>query len=196
MKLTLLLGLILIPAPLLGQSHQATASPASGETGAIYAAAIHALFPQDQSGEKPIKVFVVEDRTRFDKYDGPAITSNQIDEALPILPNDLLADFLAKNAVRRKVDAFTGLPHPVKLFDSARVGTGVPDFAFQTQFPGNCGLLSVSSIGFNRPANRALVYVANVYGADGGKGYVIVLKRNRHGRWSVARMAMIWTWVG
>ena len=174
------------------------ADVSAADTNAIYSNAIRAIFPHWQFDEKKITLIVVENQTRVDSYDGPTIADADIRTELPDLTADVLADFHAKNAARSQLQLSLTVPSAWRTFASSEVHGQFPAgdwFAFYQRYPGCPGLLSLSSIGFNRTGDRALVYVAHAYSVDGGKGHVLLFKK--HGtKWNVIKRGIVWVWVG
>jgi hypothetical protein len=64
--------------------------------------------------------------------------------------------------------------------------------SWQRRFPGAEGVLTVSSVGFNRAADQALVYRSRYWGPESAAGFIVVLEK-KDGRWAVRRSLMIWT---
>jgi hypothetical protein len=63
--------------------------------------------------------------------------------------------------------------------------------AFWEQYPDAQGILTLSSVAFDRDMSRALVYAGNQSGADMGKGFYLILGRGESG-WHIEQWVPMW----
>ncbi len=165
---------------------------------AVYVTAITAIFPKMKFLDKPIKQLVVEGQTRIDGYDSPSILNHDIWRSILQIASDTHSDFTAKNAKRYPIVELGDLPFKYSLMESSEMIGQFPLGGwrkFYEAYPGSPGLLSLSRIGFGKEGKQALVYIAQAYGDDGGKGHLFLVKKESKG-WKIQAHEVIWMWMG
>ena len=161
------------------------------------------VFPVHPPGSPPVTMVVIRDSTHLDDVSTalePQGRSKQQayllsrfgQAAAPLITglfqatsrNDIIPDCFRVNAnVRLIAD-----PEIDSLFEA----DDAPGWKlFWNRYPTAQGILSLSSVAFDKDSSLALVYAGNDSGADAGKGLYIILRRGEAG-WTIEARVEVW----
>jgi hypothetical protein len=170
------------------------------EEALVYAAALDEIFTQKKIMNKPVKLIVLENTTRFDDFDGETIFSADLN--LKSLSKDLkpetIQNFTAQNAKRQPITSPAKGTLKVELLDGKEVQDTVQFGRWKklfTTYPDSSGVVSVSKVGFDKTGTQALVYVANVYAEETGQGTILFLQKVGQ-QWKVKEKVLNWAMSG
>jgi hypothetical protein len=170
------------------------------EEALVYAAALDEIFTQKKIMNKPVKLIVLENTTRFDDFDGETIFSADLN--LKSLSKDLkpetIQNFIAQNAKRQPIISPAKGTLKVELLDGKEVQDTVQFGRWKklfTAYPDSSGIVSLSKVGFDKTGTQALVYLANVYAEETGQGTILFLQKIGQ-QWKVKEKVLNWAMSG
>jgi hypothetical protein len=166
----------------------------------VYTAALEEIFAQKKILNKPVKLIVLENTTRFDDFDGDTIFTPDLN--LKALSKDLkpetIQSFTAQNAKRQSITSPAKGSLKVELLDKKEAQDTVEYGRWKklfTAYPDSSGVVSLSKVGFDKTGTQALVYIANVYGEDAGQGTILFLQKIGQ-QWKVKEKILNWAMAG
>jgi hypothetical protein len=166
----------------------------------IYSAVMEELFAGKKLSDKPIKLILLENLTRFDDFEGDkAVTAAP--NATPMfkgLKSETMQSFIRQNARRHPLLNPVKASVKVQLLDGKIAQETVQNGGWEKLYaahPGCGGIVSLSKVGFDREGKQALVYVAYVYGEDAGRGTILFLQKTGQ-QWKVQEKLANWVWTG
>lgn len=170
------------------------------EEAAVYAAVLDTFFAKKMLFNKPVKSIVLENTTRFDDFEGETIFSNDLN--LQTLSKELkpetIQNFTKQNAARSPVTAPAKTVLKVDLLDG-KEAQATAEFSrwkkLYGTYPDSSGIVSFSKVGFDKTGTQALVYIANIYGEDAGKGTILFLQKTGQ-QWKIKEQVVNWAWAG
>jgi hypothetical protein len=166
----------------------------------IYAVVIEELFAGKKLSDKPIKLLLLENQTRFDDFEG--------DKAITAAPNsapmftglkpDTIQSLIRQNSRPYPLTNPAKTSLKVQLIDGKIAQETVQNNRWQKLYadhPDCSGIVSFSKVGFDKDGKQALVYVAHVYGEDAGRGTILFLQKTGQ-QWKVQAKAVNWVSTG
>ena len=198
MKIYLVSAIILlILAPISDHSQTENDDSVMAEEYAVYSALLNEINQSPNDG-KEVKLLVVNDRT-----EGPRkmclpeevakwAKDIQVDELKP-----LLADLLIKNEKRYSVSEKFRLTRQLLLVNEAAISEifkkrGYEGWdEFYRKYPNSSGYITLSRVGFNKQATKAVIYRETGCGSLCGYGGYIFLSRES-GEWKVTTGYNCW----
>jgi hypothetical protein len=167
---------------------------------AVYAAVLDALFAKKMLFNKPVKSIVLENTTRFDDFEGETIFAPDLN-LKPLsteLKPETIQNFTKQNAARAPITAPAKTILKVDLLDG-KEAQATAEFGrwkkLYAAYPDSSGIVSLSKVGFDKTGTQALVYIANIYGEDAGKGTILFLQKTGQ-QWKIKEQVVNWAWAG
>jgi hypothetical protein len=166
----------------------------------IYSAVVEELFAGKKLSDKPIKLILLENQTRFDDFEGEKAV-NAAPNAPPMfkgLKPETMQSFIRQNARRHPLLIPVKASLKVQLIDGKIAQETVQNGGWEKLYashPDCGGIVSLSKVGFDRGGTQALVYVAHVHGEDIGRGTILFLQKAGQ-QWKVQEKIANWVWTG
>ena len=158
---------------------------------AVYSALIQSLYLDKARLEQ----VVINDVTAIDHTDNLSETLSYVSHNLPVLPDDVVADFVARNKQPQVLKPLFNLPVKLVFINKTEADEIFKDNRgwdnFYARYPDSQGMMTLSRVGFNPQVDMALVYVGNQSDWLAGAGYYVVLKKES-GNWVVQGQLMTW----
>ena len=165
----------------------------------IYAAVIDELFSGTKVSDKPIKLLLLENQTRFDDFEGEKVVNAKVATSpFKDVKPETMESFIRQNAQRSPLTASVKASVKVQLIESDLAQETVSGSKWKKLYaaiPDSSGIISLSKIGFDKEGKQALVYVAHVYGEDSGRGTILLLQKTGQ-QWKVQDKLFAWVWTG
>jgi hypothetical protein len=161
----------------------------------VYSALIAAWYIGDET-----KLIVTDDHTYT--YTWWHLTEDldsrlsYVQQSLPDLTQEIIADFKAKNQQSHPLKPLFDLSVEYilvseeeiqKIFQSGMDGWD----KFYMKHPNSQGIMTLSRVGFNANMDRALVYVGNQHHWVAGSGHFVLLVKD-NGKWIVSDEILVW----
>jgi hypothetical protein len=179
---------------------QATQQAIQKEEPLVYAAVIDELFSGKNLSDKPIKALLLENRTRFDDFEGEAVINPKV-AGTPLFTGvkpETMDSFIKQNAQRSQLTASIKASVKLQTVEDKLVQETIKGNLWKklyAAYPDCAGIISLSKIGFDKEGKQALVYVAHVYGEDTGRGAILFLQKTGQ-QWKVQEKTFNWVWTG
>jgi hypothetical protein len=157
---------------------------------AVYAVAIDSLVLQTNEPRD----LILLTPTVGDGPEGMASVEAMRDDA--DVPDDVRADFMAKNRLRvplRAESLALGIPFRVLPRDSVTaLAERGRDLALTSREGARRDVVHVSRVGFSRDSSRALLYLGHSCGDLCGTGWRVQFRRDAERRWRIVTADAVW----